>query len=181
MHRCGHNADVYIRCIMCIGALVTKYVFIVHYVYWVYVCVFCTLSSVQSVNTYCPYVKKNLFFLHCLEHARKNFTHQGTCDVTIKVIWFDGFVSYKHTVMASHDLLMVWSGVDYCDVFISCLDSHSDGTHSLKRIHCWASDAVLYFYKSVLFKKHCMAWGWVHFQQTFIFWGTICFKHPNAL
>ncbi len=21
-------------------------------------------------------------------------------------------------------------GVDYCDVFISCLDSHSDGTHS---------------------------------------------------
>ncbi len=27
--------------------------------------------------------------------------------------------------------LMDWSGVDYCDVFISCLDSHSDGTHSL--------------------------------------------------
>ncbi len=25
--------------------------------------------------------------------------------------------------------------VDYCDVFISCLDSHSDGTHSLQRIH----------------------------------------------
>ncbi len=26
-----------------------------------------------------------------------------------------------------------WCGllVDYCDVFISCLDSHSDGTHSL--------------------------------------------------
>ncbi len=22
--------------------------------------------------------------------------------------------------------------VDYCDVFISCLDSHSDGTHSLQ-------------------------------------------------
>ncbi len=30
-----------------------------------------------------------------------------------------------------------WCGllVDYCDVFISCLDSHSDGTHSLQRIH----------------------------------------------
>ncbi len=26
---------------------------------------------------------------------------------------------------------------DY-DVFISCLDSHSDGTHSLQRIHWWA-------------------------------------------
>ncbi len=27
--------------------------------------------------------------------------------------------------------------VDYCDVFISWLDSHSDGTHSLLRIHWW--------------------------------------------
>ncbi len=72
---------------MCIGVLVTKYVFIVHCVYCVYVCVFCTLSSVQSVNMYCPYVNVVFFiFLHCLEHARNNFTHQGTCDVTIKVI-----------------------------------------------------------------------------------------------
>ncbi len=31
-----------------------------------------------------------------------------------------------------------WCGllVDYYDVFISCLDSHSDGTHSLQSIHC---------------------------------------------
>ncbi len=31
-----------------------------------------------------------------------------------------------------------WCGllVYYCDVFISCLDSRSDGTHSLQRIHC---------------------------------------------
>ncbi len=43
-----------------------------------------------------------------------------------------------------------WCGllVDYCDVFISCLDSHSDGTHSLQSIHCWASDAMLHFSKS---------------------------------
>ncbi len=27
-----------------------------------------------------------------------------------------------------------------CDVFISSLDSHSDGTHSLQSIHWWASD-----------------------------------------
>ncbi len=33
--------------------------------------------------------------------------------------------------------------VDYCDVFIRCLDSYSDGTHSLKRIHCQASDALM--------------------------------------
>ncbi len=39
-----------------------------------------------------------------------------------------------------------WCGllVGYCDVFISCLDSHSDGTHSLQRIHCWDSDAMLF-------------------------------------
>ncbi len=48
-----------------------------------------------------------------------------------------------------------WGGllVDYCDVFISCLDSHSDGTHSLQRIHWWASDGVLHFSKSVPMKK----------------------------
>ncbi len=44
-----------------------------------------------------------------------------------------------------------WCGlfVDYCDVFISCLDSHFDGTHSLQRIHWWASDLS----KSFLMKK----------------------------
>ncbi len=42
---------------------------------------------------------------------------------------------------------------DYCDVLISCLDSHSDGTHSLRRIHWWASDVMLHFSKSVLMKK----------------------------
>ncbi len=35
--------------------------------------------------------------------------------------------------------------VDYCDD----LDSHSDGTHSLQRIHWWASDVMLHFSKSV--------------------------------
>ncbi len=71
MYRCVHN----VKCVH--SVLVTKYVFIVHCVYGVCVCVLCTLSSVQSVNMYCLYV--NCFvFLHCLEHALKNFTHQGT-------------------------------------------------------------------------------------------------------
>ncbi len=83
----------------------------------------------------------------------------------------DGFVSYKNVAFHFTMLTMVWSGVDYCDVFISCLDSHSDGTHSLQRIHWLASDAK--------FLKICsneeinssiswMTWGWEHFQQTFI-------------
>ncbi len=63
-----------------------------------------------------------------------------------------------------------WSGllVDYCDVFISCLDSHSDGTHSLQRIHWWESDVMLHFSKSdeeTNSSTPWMAWGWVHFQQ----------------
>ncbi len=36
----------------------------------------------------------------------------------------------RRVIMDSCGLL-----VDYCDVFISCLDSHSDGTHSLQRNH----------------------------------------------
>ncbi len=43
--------------------------------------------------------------------------------------------------------------MDYCDVFISCLDSHSDGTHSLQRIHWLVSDVMLHFSKSVPVKK----------------------------
>ncbi len=45
---------------------------------------------------------------------------------------------------------MDWSGVDYCDIFISCLVSHSDGTHSLQSIHCWDTDAMLHFSKEFL-------------------------------
>ncbi len=59
-----------------------------------------------------------------------------------------------------------WCGllVDYCDVFISCLDSHSDGTHSLQSIHCWDSDAVTHFSKSNFFLS------FLHF------WLNYCFK-----
>ncbi len=30
-----------------------------------------------------------MYIVSALEHALKNFTRQGTCDVTIKVIWFE--------------------------------------------------------------------------------------------
>ncbi len=71
-----------------------------------------------------------------------------------------------------------WCGllVDYCDVFISCLGSHSDGTHSLQKIHCWDSDAMLHFSKSdeeTNSSTYWMAWGWVYFQLIFIFGWTI--------
>ncbi len=51
----------------------------------------------------------------------------------------EGFVSYKHASFLFKPLIdgLEWCRllVDYCDVFISCLDSHSDGTHSLHSIH----------------------------------------------
>ncbi len=61
-----------------------------------------------------------------------------------------------------------WCGLllDYCDVFISCSDSHSDGTHSLQRIHWWASDAMLHFSKSVPMKKQTL----LNRQNRFIWW-----------
>ncbi len=72
---------------------------------------------------------------------------------------------YKHR-FSLHKMLtdgLEWCGllVDYCDVFISCLDSHSDGTHSLQRIHWWASHVVLHFSKSVPMKKETHLYlGW---------------------
>ncbi len=40
--------------------------------------------------------------------------------------------------------------MEYCDVIISCLDSDSDGTHSLQRIQWRARDAT--FSKAVPIK-----------------------------
>ncbi len=60
---------------------------------------------------------------------------------------------------------MDWSGVDYCDVFISCLNSHSDGTHSLQRIYWWASDVMGNFSISeeeTNSSTSWVFWGWVN-------------------
>ncbi len=83
-----------------------------------------------------------------------------------------GFVSCKHS-LSLHMMLtdvLEWFGlfVDYCDYFISCIDSHSDGTHSLQRIHWWASDGMLHLSKYILMKKQThlhLGWPEVHFQQ----------------
>ncbi len=63
-----------------------------------------------------------------------------------------------------------WCGllVD-CDVFICCLDSHSDGTHSPQKIHWWARDVMLHFSQTFSHKEtnsstSLMAWAWVNIQ-----------------
>ncbi len=84
-------------------------------------------------------------------------------------------------ILASQDVNW-WTGVVwlYCDVFISCLDSHSDGTHSLQRIHWWAGDGMLHFFQicsdeETKSSTSSMAWGWVHFRK-FHFWWTVPLK-----
>ncbi len=67
--------------------------------------------------------------------------------------------------------------VDHCDVFISCLDSHSDGTHSLQMIH----DAELNSSKSVRMNKWThdhLGWFDFHFCENFSF--NIFFPLKNA-
>ncbi len=74
-----------------------------------------------------------------------------------------------------------WCGllVDYCDVFISCLDSHSDRTHSLQSIHWWDSDAMTHFSKSdeeTNSSTSWITWMWGHLQPIRIFGWTIALK-----
>ncbi len=83
------------------------------------------------------------------------------------------FVNFKLQFFTSQDGLELCELLlDYCDAFISCLDSHSDGTHSLERIHKWACDVMLNVSKSVLMKKlsaSWMVWPWVRCQEILLF------------
>ncbi len=76
-----------------------------------------------------------------------------------KMPWWICFLQIQ--VFTSQDINLWTRIVCHCDVFISCLDSHSDGTHSLQGIHWWASDIMLHFSKSVPMKKQThlhLAW-----------------------
>ncbi len=62
-------------------------------------------------------------------------------------------------------------------VFISCLNSHADGTHSLQSIHWWANDPMLHFSKSdnketnsyILDGLRVSTWEYTHKQPKTIF------------
>ncbi len=68
-----------------------------------------------------------------------------TFPLTKALLWIED--SYLKKWFKFKNVWMMWCGlfVDYCDVFISCLDSHSHGTHSLQRIHWWAGNKCLIF------------------------------------
>ncbi len=88
----------------------------------------------------------------------------------------DGFVWMQF--LASQDINW-WTGevwIIVCIVFIICLDSHSDGTHSLQSIHWWASDAMLHFSKSDEETNSSTSWMTWGFPANVHFWVNYSFK-----
>ncbi len=71
----------------------------------------------------------------------------------LKCLDDDGFVLTSPHKALTDGLDCCGSLVDDCVVFISCLDSHSDGTHSLQSILWWATGVMLHFSTSVLMEK----------------------------
>ncbi len=70
--------------------------------------------------------------------------------------------------------------MDYCDVFIRCLNSHSDGTHSLQKIHCWASNVMLNFSNSASINKLISILNGLRVRRLLAnvhFWVSYSFKH----
>ncbi len=89
------------------------------------------------IETFCFDWRKQYYELY--------FTRKQEFEVK-NVLMMDLFLTNMQ-LFTSQDINW-WTGGD-CDVFISCLDSHSDGTHSLQSIYCWTSDEMQNFPKSV--------------------------------
>ncbi len=95
----------------------------------VFVCKQCKSSFPKSDKTALVFTGEINVFAHIL--ARSNSLNQN---VLLLLIFYLQTHSFSlHKVIDG----LEWCGllVDYCDVFISCLDSHSDGTHSQQSIH----------------------------------------------
>ncbi len=108
------------------------------------------VKSAWSEHIFFLIQTKPLFFL--LEKA--TFWCKTICFCRKR--WFE----VKNILLMDLFIILIICGlpVDYCDVFISCLNSHSDGTHSLQR---WVSDVMLNSSKSVLMKKkNTLHLGW---------------------
>ncbi len=107
-------------------------------------------------------------------------------DLCIFLTWFrqDDF-SLDKAMLRIDDLYFSWKQrfevknfwiIDlFTIIIISCLDSHSDGTHSLQRIHWLASNAK--FLQICLDEEtnSSTSWGRVYFQQFFIFENIVAF------
>ncbi len=129
---------------------------------------FCPLTS-KSSQIYCfrlfSYVNgaESVKISLLIQTRQKQYygirTHILATVRSVKTSWRICFL--QACSFSRHKTLTV--GLEWCGLlwrFISCLDSHSDGTHSL-HIHWWACNVMLNFSKSVLMKKQIhLRHGW---------------------
>ncbi len=116
-----------------------------------------------------------------LLHWRK-----GYYGFTLKTSWW---ICSLQTYCFSLQMIidgLEWCGllVYYCDVFISCLNSHSDGIHSLQRIHWWASNAEFLQICSDKETNSSISWTarwWTNIQHIFMFWVNCSINGDYAL
>ncbi len=100
-------------------------------------------------------------YVLCLCFIKKMFGVKNTLMDLFLVNTAFHFTSHHKTLIG--ELESCGLLVDNCNGFISCLDSHSDGTHSLQRIHWWASDVMLFLQffsnEGTHSSTSWMAWG----------------------
>ncbi len=89
---------------------------------------------------------------------------------------YDQFVYFKHTTFWFTKPLMDWSRVDYLWIIVRFLSDvcHSDGTHSLQRIHWWGRDLMLNLKKNL--KNSSTSWMPWTFSANLHFWLKCSFK-----
>ncbi len=84
------------------------------------------------------------------------FTSKNKCSLSrsdsLKIKSLNDVFSLK---LASFLFMTLIDGLKSCGLLwcLSVVWTHSDGTHSLQRMHRWAGDVILHFSKSLLMKK----------------------------
>ncbi len=109
-----------------------------------------------------------------LFHWKKQYYVLWTCisagSDCLKLKCLDGFVSFKQQFFISQDINW-WTGVDYCDVFISCLDSF--WRHPFTAEHPLLSKRYNATFFQIISDKETnssqVALGWIHFKQIIFF------------
>ncbi len=84
----------------------------------------------------------------CERQQEMDFSTGGQKFEVKNILTLDLFLT-NWQLLASQDVNW-WTGVVWitCGLLWCFYQLHSDGTHSLQRIHCWASDGMLHFSKS---------------------------------
>ncbi len=92
----------------------------------------------SAVNGCCQNGSSNITIIHNMTSSKACFAKSCVCRKQIHQDYFNLIIN----------LFLITTFHFWIIVIISCLNSYYDGTHSLQRIHWWASDSN--FFKSVL-------------------------------